>query len=69
MTYLSVYATEIGVTNKFAFYLIAIANASSGIGRLSVGWLADWVGSWSLHLMNSSKLMYIDLCPQVHLMS
>ncbi|KIM56189.1 hypothetical protein SCLCIDRAFT_133204 [Scleroderma citrinum Foug A] len=44
MTYLSVYAIEIGVTNKFAFYLVAIANASSGVGRLSAGWLADRVG-------------------------
>ena len=44
MTYLSVYTTEIGVTNKFAFYLVAIANASSGVGRLSAGWLADQVG-------------------------
>ncbi|KIM51715.1 hypothetical protein SCLCIDRAFT_33224 [Scleroderma citrinum Foug A] len=35
MTYLSVYAAEIGVTNKFAFYLVAIANASSGVGSLT----------------------------------
>ena len=69
MTYLSVYAIEIGVTNKFAFYLVAIANASSGVGRLSAGWLADRVGLCFLPLMDSSKLMYIDLRPQVHLMS
>jgi len=69
MTYLSASATEVGVTNEFAFYLVAIANASSGVGRLSAGWLADRVGLCYLPLMGSFKMMYIVLHRQVHLMS
>jgi len=69
MTYLSACATQVGVTNEFAFYLVAIANAASAVGRFSAGWLADRVGSCYLPLMDSSKLMYIALRPQVHLMS
>lgn len=44
MTYLSACASQVGVTNEFAFYLVAIANAASAVGRFSAGWLADRVG-------------------------
>lgn len=44
LTYLPASATTMGVSSNFAFYLVAIANAASGFGRLSAGWLADRIG-------------------------
>ncbi|KAI6103632.1 MFS general substrate transporter [Pisolithus sp. B1] len=44
LTYLPVSATAVGVSSNFSFYLVAIANAGSGFGRLSAGLLADRVG-------------------------
>ncbi|KAI6156986.1 MFS general substrate transporter [Pisolithus tinctorius] len=44
LTYLPVSATAVGVSNNFPFYLTAIANAASGFGRLSAGFLADRIG-------------------------
>ena len=67
MTYLSVYATEIGVTNKFAFYLESLLLQMLHLalaGFLRGGSLTELVRA-----LYSSKLMYIDLRPQVHLMS
>ncbi|KAG1756873.1 MFS general substrate transporter [Suillus paluster] len=45
LTYLSVSAVAIGVPKDFAFYLIAIANATSVFGRLLAGLMADKVGA------------------------
>ncbi|KAI6040589.1 MFS general substrate transporter [Pisolithus marmoratus] len=36
--------TTVGVSTNFSFYLVAIANAASGFGRLSAGKLADHIG-------------------------
>ncbi|KAI6036000.1 MFS general substrate transporter [Pisolithus microcarpus] len=44
LTYLPVSATAVGVSSNFSFYLVAIANAASGFGRLSAGLLADRIG-------------------------
>ncbi|KAL4064203.1 major facilitator superfamily domain-containing protein [Scleroderma yunnanense] len=44
LTYLPTSANLVGIENGYGFYLVAIANASSAIGRLSAGWLADRVG-------------------------
>ncbi|KAI6040592.1 MFS general substrate transporter [Pisolithus marmoratus] len=44
LTYLPVSATAVGVSTKFSFYFVAIANAASGFGRLSAGLLADRIG-------------------------
>ncbi|KAI6162596.1 MFS general substrate transporter [Pisolithus thermaeus] len=44
LTYLPVSATAVGVSSNFSFYLVAIANAGSGFGRLSAGLLADRIG-------------------------
>ena len=59
MTCLSTSAILVCVANEFAFYLVAIANASSAVGRFFAGWLADRVGSCHLLLMDFSKLMYV----------
>ncbi|KAI6043379.1 MFS general substrate transporter [Pisolithus marmoratus] len=44
LTYLPVSAAAVGVSTNFSFYLVAIANAASGFGRLSAGKLADHIG-------------------------
>ncbi|KIO04205.1 hypothetical protein M404DRAFT_1000711 [Pisolithus tinctorius Marx 270] len=44
LTYLPVSANAVGVSSNFSFYLVAIANAASGFGRLSAGLLADHIG-------------------------
>lgn len=44
LTYIDVSATVNGVDDSFAFYLLSIANASSFLGRLSAGLLADRIG-------------------------
>ncbi|KIJ59680.1 hypothetical protein HYDPIDRAFT_43826 [Hydnomerulius pinastri MD-312] len=44
LTYMSVSAESVGVSSDFSFYLVAIVNASSAIGRLSAGLLADRYG-------------------------
>ena len=44
LTYVAVSAIEIGVDSDFAFYFIAIANASSLFGRYAAGRVADITG-------------------------
>jgi len=45
LTYLDLSATTIGIPPEFSFYLISIANAGSGLGRISSGFFADKLGS------------------------
>lgn len=44
LTYIDVSATFVGVDPNFSFYLISIANAGSGFGRLLCGSLSDRFG-------------------------
>ena len=44
LTYIPLSAVQVGVSNDFAFYLIAVANGCSAFGRISAGLLADRVG-------------------------
>ncbi|KAF8753500.1 Monocarboxylate [Rhizoctonia solani] len=44
LTYLEVYATEIGLPEDFAFYMIPIANAASLFGRVGSGVVSDRIG-------------------------
>ncbi|KAJ7147858.1 MFS general substrate transporter [Mycena crocata] len=48
LTYIDVSATDAGMAPSFAVYLLAIANASSGAGRIMTGLLADRVGCMSV---------------------
>ncbi|KAF4603456.1 hypothetical protein EYR38_003869 [Pleurotus pulmonarius] len=41
LTYIDVAATAAGIPADFSFYLVAIANASSGFGRFASGYVAD----------------------------
>ncbi|KAI6124764.1 major facilitator superfamily domain-containing protein, partial [Pisolithus croceorrhizus] len=55
-TYLPVSATAVGMSNNFSFLLIAITNAASGLGRLSVGLLSDQIGEYCALLCNLGPL-------------
>ncbi|KAE9402399.1 MFS general substrate transporter [Gymnopus androsaceus JB14] len=48
LTYVSVTATSMGVSESFSFYLVSIANASGGVGRIGAGFLADKFGAMNL---------------------
>ncbi|KIK19606.1 hypothetical protein PISMIDRAFT_682917 [Pisolithus microcarpus 441] len=43
-SFVPISATAVGMSNNFAFYFLAIANAASALGRLSAGFLADHIG-------------------------
>ncbi|KAJ7653661.1 major facilitator superfamily domain-containing protein, partial [Mycena polygramma] len=43
-TYVSTTAISIGLSRDFAFYIVAIMNGCSGVGRILLGWLADRIG-------------------------
>ena len=44
LAYIDLSATKAGVASDFSFYLVAITNAGSGLGRISSGFLADKFG-------------------------
>lgn len=48
LMYISISAIQIGVSNNFAFYLAAIANATSLLGRIAAGFLSDRLGKHRL---------------------
>jgi MFS family permease len=48
LTYIDISAVSVGIDPNFAFYLVAIANASSGLGRLLSGLTTDKFGSINL---------------------
>ncbi|KAK7045204.1 MFS general substrate transporter [Favolaschia claudopus] len=48
LTYISSSAIEFGISPNFAFYLVAIINFSSGIGRVTSGVLGDYYGPMNI---------------------
>ena len=44
LTYIDLNATTVGISPDFSFYLVSIANAASGFGRISSGFFADKFG-------------------------
>jgi nitrate/nitrite transporter NarK len=44
LTYISSSAIAFGISPNFAFYLVAIANFSAGVGRVVSGILGDHFG-------------------------
>lgn len=56
LTYIDVSATHVGISEDFSFYLVSIANAGSGIGRIGGGILADRFGEPSV-LNDSAPFM------------
>ncbi|KAF9020821.1 MFS general substrate transporter [Hymenopellis radicata] len=58
LTYIDVLATAHGVDANFSFYLVSIANASSGLGRYCAGILADRIGPMNVMIQQ----MLIVVC-------
>ena len=44
LTYIDLSASTVGISPEFSFYLVSIANAGSGLGRISSGIFADKFG-------------------------
>ncbi|KAF2760733.1 MFS general substrate transporter [Pseudovirgaria hyperparasitica] len=44
------------------FYLLAVMNASSTIGRLGAAFLSDWMGALNLHIVATSVIAILVLC-------
>jgi hypothetical protein len=62
LTYIDVSATNAGIAPSFDVYLLAIANASSGVGRIMTGLLADRIGS----VFHSEFCETINLASRLH---
>lgn len=45
LTYIDLSAITVGISPDFSFYLVSIANAGSGLGRISSGFLGDRFGA------------------------
>jgi MFS family permease len=45
LTYIDLSAIAVGISPEFSFYLLSIANAGSGLGRISSGYLGDKLGT------------------------
>ncbi|KAG7418924.1 MFS transporter asaE [Fusarium oxysporum f. sp. rapae] len=50
ITFMVTYGEHVGLSNNMAGYLVSIFNASSGIGRISPGYIADKVGSFDVSI-------------------
>ncbi|KAK0474234.1 major facilitator superfamily domain-containing protein [Armillaria novae-zelandiae] len=48
LIYIDVSATKVGVPEDFSFYLVSIANCSSGFGRYFAGLLGDRIGAMNV---------------------
>jgi MCP family monocarboxylic acid transporter-like MFS transporter 10 len=60
LTYVSVTATRIGIPSDFAFYFVAIGNASSLFGRFAAGKLSDIIGM--LLTLAAQALIFLARC-------
>ncbi|KIO29132.1 hypothetical protein M407DRAFT_21704 [Tulasnella calospora MUT 4182] len=65
--FFDVSAQRIGVPPSRSFYTIVAANASSGIGRFSSGFWADYLGSMNVLILFSSVAAIMAICwPYAH---
>jgi len=48
LTYIDLSATTVGISPEFSFYLVSVANAGAGLGRISSGFFADKLGPLTL---------------------
>lgn len=56
------YTISLGLDSSMAFYMISILNASSLVGRLLPGYLADIYGPYNLFIIASSTSAIVALC-------
>jgi hypothetical protein len=59
----------VGIDPEFSFYLISIANAASGFGRLFSGVMADRIGPWLRSTFFSSAETYNMFTGAVNIMA
>ncbi|KAG9047204.1 hypothetical protein FS837_002798 [Tulasnella sp. UAMH 9824] len=65
--FFDVSAQRIGVPPSRSFYTIVAANASSGVGRFSSGFWADYLGSMNVLILFSSIAAVMAICwPYAH---
>lgn len=60
--FIASYATSLGMSSSFGFYLISMANAASLFGRVIPGILADRYGHFNLCVVSSVSSAVIVLC-------
>ncbi|CAL1702614.1 unnamed protein product [Somion occarium] len=53
LTFIDISAVAAGISNDFSFYLVSIANASSGFGRIGGGILADRFGPLNVMILST----------------
>lgn len=61
LTYIDSSAVRAGLSEDFSFYLVAIANASSAIGRAGSGLIADRIGTSHLALRSARESDWANL--------
>ncbi|TFY71554.1 hypothetical protein EVG20_g1440 [Dentipellis fragilis] len=67
LTYIDASALSQGVSKSYAFYLVAISNAPSGLGRIVTGVLADRIGPMNIMLpMMAATGVLTFVWPFVH---
>ncbi|KAF5323716.1 hypothetical protein D9619_012953 [Psilocybe cf. subviscida] len=62
LTYVSVTATRIGIPPDFAFYFVAIGNASSLFGRFAAGSLSDMIGPMNVMIPFTTFAAVVAYC-------
>ncbi|KAI5359704.1 Putative major facilitator superfamily, MFS transporter superfamily [Septoria linicola] len=60
--YISVYATSLGFSEGFAFYLISILNGASLFGRILPGFIADRYGHFNILVLASVSSGLVVFC-------
>jgi MFS transporter, MCT family, solute carrier family 16 (monocarboxylic acid transporters), member 10 len=55
LTYIDVSAIRMGISPTFSFYLVAIANCSSTLGRITAGVMSERVGASLVHISFAGK--------------
>ncbi|KAA1467658.1 MFS general substrate transporter [Dentipellis sp. KUC8613] len=67
LTYIDASASTQGIDENFAFYLVSIANAASGFGRLGFGFCADRIGAMNVMTpMTALAGVFTYIWPFVH---
>lgn len=63
LTYIDIGAVRDGVSPDYSFYLVAIANASSAVGRLVTGFVVDKTGAIFFRILfHYSLLIVLYMC-------
>ena len=60
--YISSYAVSLGESSSFSFYVVAILNAASFVGRILPGLLADRYGMWNLLVISVLTSAVVAFC-------